>query len=91
MAIVLVNGEKAGELLFNTSLDISSFAREGENDIEIDTVISNRNLFGPHHGKDDEEPFGVGPGNFELSDWKDGKSERCLSRYALISAKLFKG
>lgn len=90
-ATVFVNGEKAGELLFNDSLDISRFAKEGENVIEIDTVISNRNLFGPHHGAGDEEPFGVGPGNFELSDWKEGKSHRCLTRYSLISAKLFRG
>lgn len=88
-AAVYINGTFAGKLLTSNQLNISSLAMQGENTVEIDTVIGNRNLFGPHHGLGDEEPLGVGPGNFELSGWKDGKSERCLSRYALVSAKLF--
>ena len=91
-ASVYVNGNHAGRLLTGDRIDISRWAAPGKNSVEIDTVIGNRNLFGPHHTAGEEEPFGVGPGTFELAgSWKDGKSDRCLNRYALVSPGLFDG
>lgn len=48
-ASVKVNGKEAGRLLFDTELDISAFAKDGENDIEVRFLLNNKNLMGPHH------------------------------------------
>ena len=48
-AVVKVNGNDAGELLFDRQLDISSFAVEGENEVEVTFCLGNRNLLGPLH------------------------------------------
>lgn len=68
-AEVKVNGKEAGELLFERRLDISPYANEGENDIEVTFCIGNRNLLGPfHYG----EPEGmIVPGFFEANTLPD--------------------
>ena len=48
-AKVYVNGRMAGELFFERRIDISSYAVEGENEIEVEFLIGNRNLLGPFH------------------------------------------
>ena len=83
---VWVNGKLAGDMLFDNQLDISAFARKGENQIELELTVSNRNLFGPHHMAADEEPDSVGPYSFELpGSWKNGESDRYRASYALVS------
>ncbi len=82
---VWVNGHLAGRLLFDDRIDISEFARIGENEIVLELIVSNRNLFGPHHTAADEEPESVGPYTFELpGTWKNGKSEQYREAYALV-------
>ena len=53
-AKVSVNGEFAGELCFENTVDISCFAREGENEISVTFTIGNRNLLGPFHAAEAE-------------------------------------
>lgn len=53
-AKVWVNGQYAGELVFRASLDLSEFARVGENEIRVTFSIGNRNLLGPHHSTNPE-------------------------------------
>ena len=65
-ADVWVNGQHAGPLLFDRRIDISPYARQGENRVEIEFTIGNHNLFGPLHqsGKD----WILGPWHFDMVD-----------------------
>ncbi len=82
---VWVNGKLAGSLLYSNQIDISEFACVGENEIVLELIVSNRNLFGPHHTAADEEPESVGPYTFELpGTWKDGRSTQYRHSYALV-------
>ena len=82
---VWVNGKLAGSLLFDNQIDISEYACAGENRIVLELIVSNRNLFGPHHTAEDEEPESVGPYTFELpGTWKDGESDQYRPSYALV-------
>ncbi len=87
---VHVNGKQAGSLLLNNQLDISEFTRIGTNEIILDMVVGNRNLFGPHHWLLNEEPETVGPNMFELpKTWKEGKSDQYRDSYALVKVALY--
>lgn len=84
MAFVKVNGLDAGTLFFDTELDISHVAKEGENDIEIRFVLSNRNRMGPHHimaiGRDS-----VSPWSFELSGaWEEDTSKYYYPQFDFV-------
>lgn len=82
---VWVNGEVVGNLLYNNQIDISKFTRVGENEIVLELIVSNRNLMGPHHMRDDEEPESVGPYSFELpKTWKDGRSKEYRETYSFV-------
>lgn len=82
---VWVNGKEAGSLLYNNRIDISEFACVGENDITLELTVSNRNLFGPHHNAELEEPESVGPYTFELpGTWQDGRSDQYRASYSLV-------
>lgn len=85
-AYVKVNGMYAGKLIYDRVLDISKYAVEGENLIEIEFLISNRNLLGPHHRMTDTEYADVSPTSFTLDEktWKNGVSPRYADRYSLI-------
>ena len=81
---VKVNGMPAGKLVYSRSLDISKFARPGDNLIELDFVISNRNLLGPHHDLFNENGS-VSPASFEIpGTWEDGKNPNYADRYNLL-------
>ncbi len=81
MAFVKVNGVEAGKLFFDTELDISHVAKEGENDIEIKFILSNRNRMGPHHIIASRRE-GVSPWSFELSgDWAEDTSKYYHSQF----------
>jgi hypothetical protein len=75
-ADVHINGQYAGKLLFDRVLDIRPYKKDGENEISVDYIISNRNLLGPHHYIDKSCRSSVGPYVWELTnDWvKDEKS-----------------
>lgn len=80
-ASVKVNGKDAGKLLFDTELDISNFAKVGENDIEIRFSLSNKNLLGPHHLVGDNDRY-TDPNCFQLfGDWNGKESPRYHSYY----------
>ena len=75
MAVVKVNGVTAGKLLFEQEVDISHVAKQGENEIEITFILSNRNRMGPHHIAASNRMM-VCPWSFELSGtWKEEMSD----------------
>lgn len=76
-ANVTVNGEDAGELFFEKQLDISKYAKKGENTLEILFTIGNRNMLGPHHFCAKESS--VSPGVF--ASYNIGKSKEGHPRY----------
>lgn len=80
-AVVKVNGQDVGKLLFEKELDISKAAVVGQNEIEVQFLLGNRNLMGPHHLKRDKDE-GVSPWSFELSGtWEEDKSEEYHDDY----------
>lgn len=82
---VWVNGKEAGSLLYSKRLDISEFTQVGNNEITLELVVSNRNLLGPHHMVEDEEPESVGPYSFELpGTWKEGRSSEYRDTYSFV-------
>ena len=90
-ANVYVNGNKAGELLFNDSVDVSKFAVLGENDIEIETFTGLRNFYGPHHNALRAESGAVSPFAFtSAGSWEQDGSIYERKSYALARAGLFK-
>lgn len=86
-ARIFVNGNNAGECLFNSLVDISDFAKVGENDIEIELYTSARNKLGPHHEKWWEENLMVTPSSFSLLEfWHDFKCEHFRNEYSFVKA-----
>ncbi len=67
IADVRINGKFAGRMVVDNVLDISEFVKAGENELEIDIVIGNRNLHGPHHHINEEFDFVV-RGMFRFDD-----------------------
>jgi len=76
-AKIRVNGKDAGELLFDRSIDISPYATKGENLIEVEFLIGNRNFLGPFHYDGEERT--VSPGVFATCNLPD--SEEGCPRY----------
>lgn len=85
-ARVKVNGKAAGDMLFSDRLDISQLVNKGKNALELELVIGNRNLYGPHHFLPDPEPMMQGPDMFEFSDLDDGKGEKYRESMAFVEA-----
>ena len=65
-ARVIVNGQDAGTLCFQALLDLSPWAKAGDNTVTVVFTLGNRNLLGPLHTKD-PEAF-VGPHSFVPND-----------------------
>ncbi len=87
---VTVNGKTAPKSYFGTSVDIGDLLVKGENTAVISLCSGNRNLLGPHHLKEREEPFSVGPETFELTGtWTDGKSSMERESYSFVKFGLF--
>lgn len=85
-----INGVKIDKSYFSNVIDISHVARIGVNTIEITLCSSNRNLLGPHHLKDYEETFDVGPYSYELKGtWINGKSNKERENYSFVRFGLF--
>lgn len=90
LAEVYVNGKKAEKSYFGNVIDLKGLVSKGENTVKVTLWSGNRNLLGPHHYLDAEEPFGVGPYTFELiGSWKDGKSSCERDDYAFVKFGLF--
>lgn len=82
MAKVWINNQKVGDLFFEKQIDISDYAKEGDNLVEVEFVIGNRNMFGPLH-LDGTEWF-ISPFEFTLCDLpeeKNGVMEYRLQRF----------
>ena len=80
-ARVWLNGEPAGDLLFDTELDV--MAKDGDNEIRITYWVDNRNLMGPQHLNGPKvQP--VTPFAFQLpGGWENGKHPRYHTAYDL--------
>ena len=85
MIDVFINDNFVERLMFNNECDISRFAKQGKNKIDLVITISNRNLLGPHHSHSLEE-LGVGPYSFELfGTWdENGESKAAPKRYSFV-------
>lgn len=79
-ARVFVNGKEAGELFLNRRIDISPYAVVGDNLIQVEFLIGNRNILGPFHHSCSED-F-VSPYLFERSDLPDSKEGKFRYRLA---------
>lgn len=91
VAYVRVNGQEAGKCLFTNQLDISSYAHAGENAVEVELLIGNRNRCGPHHFKGQLARAIVTPSTFELNEhgsWEDDKNPIYEERYELLKLRM---
>lgn len=85
-----INGRQVEMSYFADSADISDYLKPGENVAEITLYSGNRNLLGPHHYGQDEDPSYVAPRMFELTGaWKNGQSKMERSSYAFVRFGLF--
>ncbi|MBQ5802194.1 MAG: hypothetical protein IIW27_04100 [Clostridia bacterium] len=74
VAKIRLNGQDAGNMMFDYVLDISKHLKKGKNKLEIELISGNRNLMGPHHNADPESYF-VGPYTFTVEgSWENDKS-----------------
>ena len=90
-ANVYVNGVKAGNLMFDNTLDVSSVAIKGDNDVEIEIFTGLRNFYGPHHNAVHDEIGGVSPYAFTYTGtWQNGNSIYERKSYSLVRAGIFK-
>ncbi|MBR4762461.1 MAG: hypothetical protein IK086_07485, partial [Clostridia bacterium] len=90
---VCVNGKNAGKIMWRPySLDISKFAKEGENEIEITLTGSLRNLLGPFH-LDEGETYTALPFYFfkktGIWGWGDGINHKWCDDYSFVQSGLF--
>lgn len=81
-AKVRINGQDAGELVLTRQIDVSDYARPGENLVEIVFTVGNRNFLGPFHYVEDD--IYIGPDTFDsyaLADSEDGLPRYKLDRF----------
>ena len=82
---IKLNGVDLGELMFGDKVDISRAAIDGENELELEVTISNRNLLGPHHSNHPLMRLFVGPDSFTLEGtWQDRVSPLYRESYELL-------
>lgn len=90
VAEVSVNGVPAGSMMWNRTLDLADYLKEGGNEISVTLCNSMRNAMGPHH-RHDPEPYGVGPGTFSFEkEWKGRECRGYVDRYAFVKFGLKK-
>lgn len=83
-AEIAVNGQKAGTMLFERTVDLADFLTEGNNEITVTLCNSMRNTMGPHH-RHDPEPYGVGPGTFSFEkEWNGRECRGYVPAYAFV-------
>ena len=85
LARLIINNVPVKKSYFSNKVDISNYLVKGNNTIIITVWSGNRNLFGPHHLLNNEDPKAVGPYSFELKGtWKDGKSSAERENYSFV-------
>ncbi|MBO4468271.1 MAG: hypothetical protein J5766_03115, partial [Clostridia bacterium] len=85
IAYIKLNGKDVGKLIYGNTIDLGPYAVVGENEIEIDFIVGNRNRFGPHHYCGPDENYAIDPPKFSLTGtWEDGKSEYYAERFSLL-------
>ncbi len=90
LADIKINGKKVKKSYFADRVDISEYVVKGKNHAEITLYSGNRNLLGPFHLKDVEDPGSVGPYTWELcGTWKDGVSFAERPEYAFVRFGLY--
>ncbi len=83
---VELNGTYAGRMMFESSLDLSTVLKKGENEIKLTLTVGNRNLLGPFHSPE-EEPGFVGPDTYErFGSWENGKSKHYSEKYCFVKS-----
>jgi hypothetical protein len=81
---ITINGKTAGELCWHPwEIDITPFARPGDNQISIEVISSLRNTFGPLHNVLGERITWTGPEDFE--DEKHWTDDYIFAPYGLIN------
>ena len=68
IASACLNGKNLGKMMFDDTVDISDCVKKGNNELILEFVIGNRNVYGPHHYAVYDEPKNVGPEMFEFTD-----------------------
>ena len=90
LAYLKINGVDVRKSYFGNIVDVSEYLRIGENEIIITLYSSNRNLLGPHHVINEEEPFAVRPATFvAFGTWNKGKSSVYRDNYSFVRFGLF--
>jgi hypothetical protein len=90
LAEIEINGKKVPKNYFDTKVDLTDFVFNGQNVARITLWSGNRNLLGPHHYNEVEEPPFVGPEQYESTGtWKDGKSSIERENYSFKKFGLF--
>ncbi|MBR5923141.1 MAG: hypothetical protein IKZ59_05040 [Clostridia bacterium] len=93
VADVCVNGKAAGKIMWQPyGLDVSEFAKEGENEIKITLTGSLRNLLGPSH-LEEGETYTALPFYFfhktNVWGWGDGTNPKWVDDYSFVQNGLF--
>jgi len=90
---VSVNGVNAGKIMWKPySIDISNFAREGENEIKITLTGSLRNLLGPFHLKEGETHTALPFYFFHKTNiwgWGNGMNPKWTDDYSFVQNGVF--
>jgi len=83
LAEVYINDKLVSKLMFDDVCDLTGYAVKGLNNLKVKLINSNRNLLGPFHCSYDHEPYGVGPGTFDMyGSWVDSKSDQYRDSYS---------
>ncbi|MBQ3132781.1 MAG: helix-turn-helix domain-containing protein [Clostridia bacterium] len=89
-AYIRINGQDAGTLLFDRSVNIRPYKQPGLNRVEIDFIISNRNLLGPHHNNTVLARHAVSPATWELgATWDDNRNPFYRENYEFLKLHCF--
>lgn len=88
-----VNGKSAGKIMWKPyTLDLSQFAKEGENEIKITLTGSLRNLLGPFHLQEGETHMALPFYFFRKTmiwGWGDGINRNWVEDYSFVQNGLF--
>lgn len=83
VAELYINGMRT-DLALSDRKNITRYLRKGNNEIVIVLRSSIRNLFGPHHYKDEDKYASVWPGMFTFrGSWENGIPEEYTHQYKL--------
>lgn len=90
LADIKINGKKVEKSYFADRVNVSKYVVNGKNHAEITLYSGNRNLLGPFHLKNNEDPENVGPYSWELvGSWKDGVSCEEVPEYSFVRFGLY--